>query len=163
MQHIGFIMDGNRRWAKKLGNIALFGHERGGENVERVLEMCLKRDIPYVSMWALSKENIVERSTVEVEGIFTLFRKKIPTLIPKLIHHSIRLEYIGDRSLLPDDIALMLDDAVNKTKQGTSMTFILAIAYSGQDEIIRGLKRYITEGKDLNTLDERSFLESLDS
>ncbi|MFZ2255582.1 MAG: undecaprenyl diphosphate synthase family protein [Patescibacteria group bacterium] len=63
LQHIGFIMDGNRRWARKLSNIVSFGHENGGDNIEKVLELCLKKSIPYVSMWALSKENILERDT----------------------------------------------------------------------------------------------------
>ena len=61
IEHISFIMDGNRRWAKKLSNIVSFGHENGGDNIERVLELCLAEGIRYVSMWALSKENILER------------------------------------------------------------------------------------------------------
>jgi undecaprenyl pyrophosphate synthase len=63
LQHIAFIMDGNRRWARKLSNIVSFGHESGGDNIDRVLELCLEEGIPYVSMWALSKENILERDT----------------------------------------------------------------------------------------------------
>lgn len=51
MKHIGFIMDGNRRWAKKLQNIASFGHQHGFDSISRVLDMCLTASIPYVSMW----------------------------------------------------------------------------------------------------------------
>lgn len=63
-------MDGNRRWAKKLKNIVTLGHERGGDNIERVLELCINESIPYVSMWALSKENILQREINEINEIY---------------------------------------------------------------------------------------------
>lgn len=74
MQHIGFIMDGNRRWAKKLGNITKIGHENGGKKFEEVVEWCYGSEVPFVSFWVLSKENIMERSVDELEGIFDVFR-----------------------------------------------------------------------------------------
>jgi undecaprenyl diphosphate synthase len=94
MQHIGFIMDGNRRWAKKLKNIASFGHEHGSETLERVLEYCLTQNIPYVSVWALSRENIIERSEFEIQTIYALIRHKIPSLINRFIADNIRLEIV---------------------------------------------------------------------
>ena len=94
MKHIGFIMDGNRRWAKKLSNVISYGHASGGDNIENILSLCLDAQIEYVSMWALSKENILERSNIEIAGIFQLFRDKIPKLIEKLIQNSIRLDIV---------------------------------------------------------------------
>ncbi len=96
-------------------------------------------------MWALSKENILERSEIEIAGIFQLFRDKIPKLVEKLITNSIRLDIVGDLWLVPPDIRTLLLDAIDQTKDGTRMTCIFAIAYSGQDEIIRGIKRAIAE------------------
>jgi undecaprenyl diphosphate synthase len=84
MQHIGFIMDGNRRWAKKLGNIASFGHKNGFKNIENVLDMCLSAKIPYVSMWGLSKENITERSSEEIAALFEIIRTQVTVLAEKL-------------------------------------------------------------------------------
>ena len=92
--HIAFIMDGNRRWAKKLANIVSFGHESGGANVEKVLTLALEAGIPYTSMWALSKENIIERDPIEIATIFELFESKVPKLIPKLQKAGIRMEII---------------------------------------------------------------------
>jgi len=85
MKHIGFIMDGNRRWAKKLKQLATFGHNQGGDTLERVLELVLQRGIPFVSMWALSKENILERATDELNYLYQLIREKIPKLVKKMI------------------------------------------------------------------------------
>ena len=96
-------------------------------------------------MWALSKENILERSEMEIAGIFQLFRDRIPKLVEKLIKNSICLDIIGDLWLVPPDIRSLLLDAIDQTKDGAKMTCIFAIAYSGQDEIIRGIKRAIAE------------------
>jgi undecaprenyl diphosphate synthase len=163
LEHIAFIMDGNRRWAKKLSNIVSFGHSSGGENVEKVLTLALEAGIPYTSMWALSKENILERDSSEIATIFELFEQKVPALIPKLQKAGIRMEIIGDLWLVPSSVRTILLDAIEATKSGDKMTFILAIAYSGQDEIIRAVKRVIAEGVDPKTLTEKEFLMYLDS
>jgi undecaprenyl diphosphate synthase len=163
LEHIAFIMDGNRRWAKKLSNIASFGHASGGDNVEKVLALALDAKIPYVSMWALSKENILERDKLEIDTIFGLFEEKIPKLIPKLQNAGIRLEIIGDLWLVPASIRTLLLDAMEATKTWTQMTFVLAIAYSWQDEIVRAVKRCIAEWIDPKTLTEHEFLSYLDS
>lgn len=163
LKHIGFIMDGNRRWAKKISNIASFWHEKWWDNIENVLELCLGAHIEYVSLWALSKENILERSQVEIAGIFQLFREKIPKLVDKLIEKSVRLDIVGDLWLVPSDIRTLLLDSIERTKNGAQMTCIFAIGYSGQDEIVRGIKRVIAEWIDPNKLDEKSFLTYLDT
>jgi undecaprenyl diphosphate synthase len=149
--HIAFIMDGNRRWAKKLSNIVAFGHSSGGENVEKVLTLALDAGIPYTSMWALSKENIIERDPSET------------ATISKLQKAGIRMEIIGDLWLVPPTVRTILLYAIEATKAWDKMTFILAIAYSGQDEIVRAVKRIIAEGVDPQTLTEREFLTYLDS
>lgn len=156
-------MDGNRRWAKKISNLVSVGHAKWGDNIETILNLCLTEKIEVVSMWALSKENILERSEVEIAGIFQLFREKIPKLVEKLIKSSVRLDIVGDLWLVPTDIRTLLIDAMEQTKDGIKMTCVFAIAYSGQDEIIRGIKRAIAEWIDPKTLDEKSFLTYLDT
>ena len=78
-------------------------------------------------MWALSKENIIERSEFELTAIFGLIRDKVPQFLPVLIKASIRFETIGDLSLLPDDIQKILTDAKEATVGGTQMTFALVL------------------------------------
>lgn len=163
MQHIGFIMDGNRRWAKKLGNITSFGHKNGFKNIEKVLDMCLAAGIPIVSMWGLSKENITERSRLEIETLFGIIRTEITSLAGRMKKKGIRFQTVGDLTLLPDDVRTALLDAIDVTKDGTTMTAILAVAYSGQDEIVRGVRRCIQEWVNPETLTEKDFLQYLDT
>ncbi len=163
MQHIGFIMDGNRRFAKKLSQLVSFWHEKWGDNVEAVLTLCLDAGIPYVSMWALSKENILERSENEIQAIFTLLETKIPKLVPKLIKSGIKLEIVWDLWLVPSSVREVLFEAMEQTAWCNTMTFILALWYSGQDEIIRGIKRLVAEGIDIKTLTEKDFLQYIDT
>lgn len=163
MNHIGFIMDGNRRWAKKLGNIIRVGHESGSKTFERVIDWCYDEGIPFVSFWALSKENILERNEDEIAWIYGILRESLPRLIAHAIKKNISIQFVGDIWLLPVDIRISLMEAQEKTAQNTKMTIILALAYSGQDEIIRGIRRYISEGNDISKLDEKKFLEYIDS
>jgi undecaprenyl diphosphate synthase len=163
MEHIGFIMDGNRRWAKKLGNIPSYGHEKGGESMNRVLRMCVAAGIGHVSLWALSKENVSERSPEELSAIYGLLRRKMPELVELCQKESIRFQTVGDLWILPADIRTLLLEAMDTTSHGTKMTFILALWYSGQDEIVRATKRCLNEGVDPSTLDEKTFLQYLDS
>ena len=163
MQHIGFIMDGNRRWAKKLGNLIKIGHENGEKTFEKVVEWCYDADIPFVSFWALSKENIEERSSEEIEGIYAILRSSISRLLSLAEEKNMRIESVWDLWLLPADIRASLIDGIEKTRNNAQMTIILALAYSGQDEIIRGLRRYTSEWHDVSSLDEKKFLEYLDS
>jgi undecaprenyl diphosphate synthase len=163
LKHLAFIMDGNRRWAQRLSNLVSYGHEKGWDNIENILELCLAEKLEIVSLWALSKENILERSEIEISGIFQLFRDKIPKLVTKLRKNSIRLDIVGDLWLVPPDIRTLLLDAIEQTKDGSAMTCIFAIGYSGQDEIIRGIKRVIAEWIDPKTLDEKTFLTYLDT
>ncbi len=163
MQHIGFIMDGNRRWAKKLKNIASFGHEWGSIALERTIELCLDRHIPYVSFWALSRENILERSKLELTAIYMIMRHKLAHMVEVFLRRGIRFEIVGDRDLLPSDLRQRLDEAVEATKWGTAMTCIFALGYSGQDEIVRGVRAWMSSWKSLESLDEQSFFSTLDS
>lgn len=123
----------------------------------------MDQHIPYVSFWALSKENILERSEIEIAWIFQLFRDKIPKLVEKLITNSIALEIIGDLWLIPSDVRTLLLDAMDRTRDGKKMTAIFAIGYSGQDEIVRWVKRALAEGIDPSTLNEKSFFTYLDT
>lgn len=163
MQHIGFIMDGNRRYAKKIGNIVTLWHKKWGENIQNILKFCLSAQIPFVSMWALSKENIVSRSKTEIEYIYTLLRNELPKLCAKCEEQWVTFHAVGNLELLPVDIQGLLSSVEEKTASGKNLTFLLMLAYSGQDEIIRWVQKYIWSGGDIQTLTEKNFLSYLDT
>ena len=149
MRHIGFIMDGNRRYAKKLSTIISLGHARGGETLERVIGMCYSYGVEYASFWALSRENILSRSETELSVIYALLREKFPKMIENFRKNNIAFEVVGDLWLLPPDIRTIITDAVEKTLcEEAKMTVIFALGYSGQDEIVRGVRRCLAEGID---------------
>ena len=87
-------MDGNRRWAKKLGNLASFGHRNGFTVIEPVLDMCLDAGIACVSMWGLSKENITERSSEEIATLFDIIENQVRSLAVRLRDKLVRFDTV---------------------------------------------------------------------
>jgi len=129
MTHIGFIMDGNRRWAKQQGIPERLQHEEGAKNLMHVVELCQKRQLEVVSFWALAVKNIQERSETELTALYALLKREIQKMLPKLQEGNIRFEVVGDMSLLPDDVVEVLQETRESTCDNTGMTCILAIAY----------------------------------
>lgn len=166
-------MDGNRRWAKKRGLLGALGYGNGGDNIEPVLRMCLKENIECMSIWALAKKNIENRSESELWHIYHLMRNRFEPLVEKLVTENVKLETVGDLSLLPQDIQDLLERSKQKTKHGTKMTFIIALGYGWQEEIIRGIKNLISTNlesgdaniwqKTLEDLNETNFYKYLDT
>lgn len=102
-----------------------------------MVEYCYNEDIEYCSFWALAKKNIENRSKEELDYLYKLFQDSIDRLLPKLLEKSIRFEWVGNANILPSHIVELLKGAKEQTEKGDKMTFILAIGYGGQDEIIR--------------------------
>ena len=73
--HIAIIMDGNGRWGKKKFNNRLIGHERGIKNIKNIVEFCIKKKIPHLTIYALSKDNLKKRNKNEINNIFKLIKK----------------------------------------------------------------------------------------
>ena len=162
-------MDGNRRWAKKRGLLGALGYGNGGDNIEPVLRLCLKEKVDCMSIWALAKKNIQNRSKSELEHIYNLMRTRFEPMVTKLVEQGVRLETVGDLSLLPTDIQQLLHESRRRTENGTVMTFVIALAYGGQEEIIRAVKSFVAanRGQDLDAaaenLDEEGFRKYLDT
>lgn len=161
--HLGFIMDGNRRWAKRHALATLLGHSKGADVMEKVIEYCLEGDVETVSFWAIAKKNIEERSQEELAYLFDLLMDRMDDLRPKLFEKNVSFRWIGNRGILPQHVVETLDSAQNDTANHTAMTLVLAIGYGGQDEIVRAAKRAIAEGADPETLDEKAFASYMDS
>jgi undecaprenyl diphosphate synthase len=171
--HIWFIMDGNRRWATSHKMIKLLWHSKWSDNVENVLKMCMDEWIEYVSMWVIAKKNLEERCREELDHLFWLIRKRIPEMLPKFIENWIKFETIWNKDLLPKDVNEILENAIDKTKGQTKLTFIFAIWYGWQDEILRWMKNYIKANLEslksedyedvLNWLNEEKFSNYLDT
>lgn len=160
--HIGFIMDGNRRWANQSGFLKKMGHKYGGDQIEPILKLCLREKIEAVSFWALATENLKNRDSEEIEYIYQLIETQVPRLAPKLIEKNIRFRILGDITLLPENIRNILLDAEEKTAGCTALIFALGMPYGGQHEIIQAVKKIGEETKTLPAEERERFFANLD-
>lgn len=136
-RHIAIIMDGNRRWAAERGKPKMLGHTEGAKNIKRIIQTAKSAGIPYLTLWALSTENL-QRSADELKHLFSLF-ERLADYIPDLLESDVRVRIIGNLSLLPAGTAEKLREVEEKTKANASITVSFAIAYGGRDEIIRAI------------------------
>ena len=135
IKHLGIIMDGNRRWAKKQGLAAWLGHQKGTDPVKLTVEFCVEQNIPYLTLYALSLENL-KRSQEELDHLFEIIKKGLTNdEFEKLMSNGVKVNIIGDRSLFPQSLATTLDDIQEKTKNGTRLTLNILFCYGGQQEI----------------------------
>lgn len=141
--HIGFIIDGNGRWAQKRGLSRTKGHKAGVKTLEKIVKECFfKFGIPYVSVFAFSTENW-NRPKAEIEGLESLFCKYTSGDFVKK-YPNVRLNIMGDYEKF-EKLADVAKETVELTKNNTKFTLNLAINYSGQDEIVKACKEIVAE------------------
>jgi len=148
INHIGFIMDGNRRLARRFKFNPTKGHELGAEKLKQVLEWCRDAGIKEVTVYALSAENI-NRPKIEVDFLFNLFKKEFEAFKKdrRIFDNEVRINVIGDLSLLPDDVSLRMREIIKLTENHNKYIINFAIAYGGRDEIVMASKRIAKDVK----------------
>jgi undecaprenyl diphosphate synthase len=137
--HIAIIMDGNGRWAKKQGAKRIFGHQNAIQAVRDATEGSAEIGVKYLTLYAFSTENW-NRPELEVNALMQLLVSTIKSETPTLEKNNIRLETIGDITLLPPSCQKELQEAKNATAGNTGMTLILALSYSSRWEITNAVK-----------------------
>ncbi len=148
-KHIAVIMDGNGRWAKQRGKPRVFGHHNGVTSVREVTEAAAELGVEYLTLYAFSTENW-NRPTLEVTALMTLLVQTIYGEVETLNKNNIRLQAIGDLSRLPAKTHKALLDGIEKTKNNTRMTLVLALNYSAKWEILHSVKQIaeqVAEGR----------------
>ncbi len=138
-EHIAIIMDGNGRWAKQKGKFRVFGHENGVKAVREVSEGCAELGIKYLTLYAFSTENW-NRPKIEINALMSLLVNTIKKETKTLMKNGIKLEAIGDRTMLPIDCRKELEEAIEITKNNTKMTLVLALSYSAKWDIVNATK-----------------------
>ena len=137
--HIAIIMDGNGRWAKKLGKIRVFGHENGAKAVSKVVEASTELGIKNLTLYAFSTENW-NRPKLEVQTLMKLLIKSLRKEIKTLKDNDIRLNAIGNLDSLPSNVLRELTDVIDKTKNNNRLTLTLALSYGSRDELLSCVK-----------------------
>lgn len=158
-QHIGFILDGNRRWAKKHGLPTYEGHLAGVTALEDVLEECVERGVKYISFYTWSTENW-NRAEEEVRSTMKIVRSIFGRELKRLIKEGCRFVAMGDREGIPDDIRKLIEKAEVDSAGGTRATLVMCFNYGGQQEIVRAARRAALAGASDLTLE--NFTQFLD-
>ncbi|MEN6394911.1 MAG: polyprenyl diphosphate synthase [Methanoregula sp.] len=135
--HVAIILDGNRRFAKVMGIDTAKGHRAGADKTEEMLDWAHELGIQYITIYSFSTENF-NRPEDEVQDLFRLFKEKfLCTISDERVHrYKIRIQMVGDRSLLPDDLRLAVEAAEEATKDYDGFTLNVALAYGGRNEIV---------------------------
>ena len=144
--HIGFILDGNGRWAQQRGLPRNMGHREGILAVKRVADALLKYEIPYASMFAFSTENW-KRSEEEIDGIFSLIKEFFNENIDTFQKKNIKVNIFGDITPFPDELKEIFNEVVEKTKENSKLQLNMCLNYGGKADIVQAVNKLIKEGK----------------
>jgi len=140
MQHLAIIPDGNRRWAAKNKLASLFGHRQGMESVRSTIKVCIKNSIKYLSIYTFSLENF-RRSEAEKKYLFNLLKDGFSREVPSLIENDVKVKFIGDINLFPEDIQDVVAEIQEKTQHCKTLQLNLLFCYGGQQEIAYAAKQ----------------------
>lgn len=151
--HVAIIMDGNGRWARTKGKLRVFGHQNGINAVKDTVEGAVEIGIKYLTLFAFSTENW-QRPKKEINSLMELLVSSIKNEINTLMKNNISLKLIGDIKNLPAKCQDSLTNAINKTKNNTQMTLILALSYSSRWEIVNAIQNIVANNININNINE---------
>ncbi len=146
-RHVGIIMDGNGRWAKKRGRPRLYGHNAGAKSIREVVELGVELGLEYLTFYAFSTENW-SRPEDEVRGLLKMLRERLIKEIPELNKQNIYVQFIGGEENLTPDYMDEIKRVAALTHTNTGMVVNIAFNYGGRYEIIEGIKKLYSQAKD---------------
>lgn len=159
-RHVGVIMDGNGRWAKKRGLPRVAGHRAGIAAVRDIVDASVRLGLEVLTVYAFSRENW-SRPPAEVSALMGMLKEYLESELRSLHEKNIRLKTIGRLEDLVPSVREAILRAVDLTRDNTGMTFVVALSYSGRGEILeacREIARDAAAGRiDPETLDEPAF------
>ena len=162
-RHIGVIMDGNGRWAKKRGLPRSAGHSAGAKVFRSICQYANSIGIEYMTFYTFSTENW-KRPKEEVDALMDLLRDYLGRA-RDFKEENMALRFIGDRSRLPEDIQELMLKNEEGSKDATGMTVLLAINYGGQDEIAHAAREAFSkaaaQGRALDSVSEEEIASCL--
>jgi undecaprenyl diphosphate synthase len=160
--HVAIIMDGNGRWATQRDLPRLEGHMAGIESVREAVTATREIGIPYLTLYAFSKENW-SRPKEEVQGLLQLLELYLQKELPMMMEHKIRFLAMGELHDLPKRLQTMLNDVMEKTRKHKALTLNIALSYSGRQEILQAVRSVLQGMKagHIKRIDERAFAKYL--
>ncbi|MHC1724646.1 MAG: isoprenyl transferase [Syntrophobacteraceae bacterium] len=143
-QHIAVIMDGNGRWARQKLRTRIFGHEKGAEAVRSIVSCCRELGIPYLTLYAFSKENW-NRPSREVRALWSLLERFLISELPELTEKEIQFRHVGDIEGIPAPVLRQLRLVQERTAHFDKLVLSLALNYGGRQEITRAARLFLAE------------------
>lgn len=138
-RHLGIIMDGNGRWAKKRGLPRTAGHTVGAANFKTITRYCASIGIEYLTVYAFSTENW-KRPEEEVSALMKLFRQYLEEALRDFLDENIKVRFIGDTSVFPQELQTLIRETEEVSKKRTGMVLNIAMNYGGRSEIARAAR-----------------------
>ncbi len=159
--HVAIIPDGNRRWARARGLHTLLGHKKGFERAVELSRAARDLGIHTVTLWGFSTENW-DRSEEEVTYLMKLYEKLIDDYLSDAHKNKVRIIHLGRKDRLPKFLLNKISKAEADTSKYESYIMNIAIDYGGQDEIVRAVKKMISDGVSEDKIDQKLFEKYLD-
>ena len=145
LNHVAIIMDGNGRWGLKEGKTRNYGHSKGLQSIESIIKFSIAKKIPFLTLYTFSTENW-RRPKNEINFLFNLIRKSLKKNLNKITKQGIKINIIGNKKGLPQDITKTINLIEKKTYQNSRIVLNLALNYGSKEEIINAVKK-LTKGK----------------
>lgn len=158
-QHIAFICDGNRRWARMRGMPASYGHERGADIVDTASEYLIKHGVTTVSFFIFSIENW-GRDKKEVDFLMNFMLREMPKHVKRADDKNIRVKFVGRRDHLSAKAVNMVEKLEADTCENTAGTIVFALDFGGMDEIVRAANAAIAIGKPVDIKEFEALMDT---
>ena len=144
-RHIGIVMDGNGRWAKRRFMPRYFGHKYGVDALVKVVLACADRGVDYLTVFAFSSENW-KRPSDEVSGLMGLVMIGVTKYLARLATQGVRIRIIGDREAVPEKLRKVWEEVESTTEHNTRITLSVAFNYGGRWDVVQACKRAMLDG-----------------
>jgi len=151
--HIAIIMDGNGRWGLKKYKDRNKGHYFGLQNINKIINNCIKINIKYLTLYTFSTENW-NRPKKEIDYLFFLFKYFYKKNFNKLNKNNIKIKFIGNLKNIPKDLKVIIKKIQDKTKNNDSITVIFAFNYGAKSELVNAFKNIIKNKNKVNKINE---------
>ena len=135
-------MDGNGRWANQINKPRVFGHEKGAQTAKKIINECVKRGIPYLTLYTFSKENW-SRPEKEIDALMALLSTMLKSEIENMLRNNIRFNIVGKLEDIPEKTREWVLSTIEKTKNNTGLVLTLELSYGGRQEIVDALNMMI--------------------
>ncbi len=160
--HLGIILDGNRRWAKERHLPAIFGHRKGAETVKKIINIVREKGVKILTLFVFSTENW-KRSQKEVNYLMSLLKKAFlnKEYIKEIYNRGIKVKIIGERDRFTNVFREKIKQIEDLTKDNKSMVLNFALSYGGRAEIVQAIKSIIEKKIPVEKINEETIKENL--